>query len=168
MASVPQLPRYVGDLEKNLKLTRGKEFTGYCYDCVPIGSQGNLKCKVILDKDLTEEAIFYSNNGMDWTGEKVSLIYSHITDSDNIPVVFGHSPVLIEEIEYKKPTKEKPLVVSTNGTVINDAALEYLKGRNCISCKAPFSALTVDKSHVDLHEHNNKIYAYTYRCPKCV
>ncbi len=168
VVSVPQLPRYVGDLERDLKLVKGKEFTGYCYACTPIGTQGNFKCKVILDKDYTEEAIFYSN-GNDWTGENVALIYSHITESDNIPVAFGHTPVLVECIEDKSFPKEKKysLVTSANGTVINNAALEYLKDRNCIQCKAPFSAATVDKSHVDLHERNNKIYAYTYRCPKC-
>lgn len=147
-----------------LGITRGSTFDGFCYECKPINNTGSYKCYVILDKDMTEEAIFYSNK--DWTGDNVNLTFSHITREKDFEVLFGHTPVLVKQIEV--PNKKKEPILSINGTVIDEPALKFLQGRNCIKCKAPFSATTVDKSHVELHEHNNKVYAYTYRCPKCI
>lgn len=139
-------------------LKKNQRFTAYCYASEKLGA--SYKNFAIADFDMQEEVIFYANDP--YEGANISIIFSNLMDDrkNNSYFLFGHS---VMELDVQEEIKK-----SINGVRITNDVNTFLHGRNCVSCKTPYSYRTVEHSYIqEVKKDTGFVTSYTYVCPDC-
>lgn len=139
-------------------LKKNQRFTAYCYASEKLGT--SYKNFGIADFDRQEEVIFYANDP--YEGANISIIFSNLLDDrkNNSYLLFGHS---VLELDVQDEIK-----TSLNGVRITKEVNAFLHGRNCVSCKSPYTYRTVDYAHIqEVKKDTGFVTSYVYVCPEC-